>query len=113
MVRWFGKSWGAPCCAEDEHAPTPIGEPCARCREPVLLGHQGLIVPAFSLEKGPHAIAYHLDCYLQSVLRHGPDCSRCRGKEMHEHEPDCAYRSRGERCDCLPPLLGPAQTPGP
>ncbi len=110
MAQWFGESWGAPACEEDEHAPTPIGEPCARCREPILIGHQGLIMPAFGAERDPYAIAYHLDCYLQSVLPHGPDCSRCRGMEMNEHEPDCAYRSRGERCDCLPPLLGPGDT---
>lgn len=111
MVGWFGKSWGAPACEEEEHLPTPVGEPCARCVEPILVGHQGVIMGAYSEEKGPHAVAYHLDCYLRGLLPHGADCPRCRGVDRLDHDAGCAYRSRGERCDCLPPPMGPGDTP--
>jgi hypothetical protein len=99
---WFGKSWGAPCCEEDQHVVTPIGEPCARCREPIRAGDQGLISPLAKLDGARDVIAHHLDCYLKGILPHGPECPHCRGAERIDHDKGCAYRERGENCTCMP-----------
>lgn len=102
MTQWFGKSWGAPCCEEDEHVPTPVGESCARCREPFREGDQGVATLAFSERRGRHTIAFHLDCYLKGILPHGPECPHCRGAVPIDHDRDCAYRLRGDNCTCIP-----------
>lgn len=43
-MSWFGESWGAPCC-EEEHVPTPVGEACVLCDEPIEAGDRGFISP--------------------------------------------------------------------
>lgn len=101
MTQWFGKSWGAPCCEEDEHVPTPLSARCVRCIEPILEGHQGIVTPLVSLDGASTLVAYHLDCYLKGILPHGPECPHCRGVEPSKHSPDCAIRTAGF-CTCIP-----------
>lgn len=98
---WFGESWGAPCCEPEDHIPTPIGLQCGRCREPIKLGDQGVVAPAVTLAGAVIRIAHHIDCYVQVLLPHGPECPHCRGRERSEHYPGCAYRERGDNCDCI------------
>lgn len=105
MEHWFGQSWGAPCCEPELHMPTPVGKLCARCREPILVGDQGIVSPFASIETGK--LVYHLDCYLKGILPHGADCPRCRGLERGEHLEACAYRLRGEECSCDAGELAP------
>lgn len=97
---WFGESWGAPCCEPEEHIDTPIGEPCSRCREPIKLGDQGVVAPLVELDGSVRPIAHHIDCYLQSILPHGPECPHCRGAARLDHDLGCAYRVSGDDCDC-------------
>jgi hypothetical protein len=101
VTQWFGKSWGAPCCEEDEHVPTPVNELCARCRELLLEGDQGVVMPFVALGQAGF-LAYHLDCYLKGILPHGPECPHCRGAVPIDHDRDCAYRLRGDNCTCIP-----------
>lgn len=102
---WFGKSWGAPCCEDEEHIPTPVGESCARCREPILASDSGISSP---LVEGVdwtgvkwRLIHYHVGCFLKGIQPHGPECPHCRGLEPRDHAPGC---SRGETGlgDCRP-----------
>jgi hypothetical protein len=99
MTQWFGKSWGAPCCEEDEHVPVPVNELCARCRELILEGDQGVVMPFVELGR-EGTLAFHLDCYLKGLLPHGPECPRCRGAERIDHDRECAYRVSGGNCSC-------------
>lgn len=102
MTQWFGKSWGAPCCAEDEHVATPVWERCSRCREPIMPDDQGMVMPLVAEFGSVERISTHLDCYLKQINPHGPDCPHCRGAERIDHDRDCAYRMSGENCTCIP-----------
>lgn len=108
---WFGKSWGAPACVPNEHVPTPVGVPCARCLEPVLVGHQGCVSPLVSEDGRVGRVAYHLDCYLKMFRSHDGECPHCRGVQRREdHGEGCRYRSAGENCSCSlnPFVKGPS-----
>lgn len=107
MTQWFGKSWGAPCCEAELHVATPVNVPCARCKEPIRPGDQGVAMPlvgaishrqAFSVEM----LYWHLDCFLGGILPHGPDCPHCRGLDIDKHAPDCGMRSEKGLCTCQP-----------
>jgi len=80
MTRWFGESWGAPICDLADHAPTPVGEPCADCSEPIRESgarSQGLLVPHLDAD-GASVRPWHLDCFLNSVgIRTPAICVRC------------------------------------
>lgn len=105
MTQWFGESWGAPCCKEDEHVPTPVGASCARCKEPIRIGDQGMISPLIEMVGGiftGRPIAHHLDCFLKGILPHGPECPHCRGVDIDKHAPDCGARGESGLCTCQP-----------
>lgn len=102
--KWFGDSWGAPCCEVEAHAPPPVGRPCMRCREPIKLGDQGLLHPHIAMVGDVYTGSIeptHLDCFLRSIRPHGPECPHCRGVEPHAHDPGCSMRTTG-LCDCQP-----------
>lgn len=111
---WFGTSWGAPCCDPEDHVPTPIGRPCLRCREPIRDGDQGLISPLISMVGDVYTGSIeptHIDCFLKTVLPHGPECPHCRGKNPSEHAPDCRRNETG-LCSCTPMPEGTEQVGG-
>jgi hypothetical protein len=58
-VRWFGPSWNSELCHTEEPAPTPVGEHCVHCEEPVLDGEQGFIYA-----NGP---ASHRECFMRQI----------------------------------------------
>jgi hypothetical protein len=67
MVKWFGKSWGAPLCQDAEHAPTPTGALCLGCDDEIRDGQKGLLIPFVSLTEPPSIRPWHLECFLLSV----------------------------------------------
>lgn len=96
---WFGEHWGAPICDETFHVPTPVGAPCLDCEEPIAEGDQGLSTPFFTDETFTVRFR-HLDCFLRTILPHGPECWNCRGLERNQHKMSCSYRKHGGNCDC-------------
>lgn len=64
-MRWFGESWGAPIC-EEEQIDTPVGEPCTLCEKEIEADDQGFEVPFWD---GPFStfVFYHKDCFLDSI----------------------------------------------
>lgn len=101
MGKWFGDSWGAPCCEEDEHVPTPVGDSCVRCKEMIRVGDQGIVSPLVLLDGKLDVIVHHLDCYLKGIAPHGPECPHCRGAGARiDHDRDCRYRVEGGDCSC-------------
>lgn len=81
-MRWFGPSWGAPCCDPERHIDTPIGEACAWCDEPIGADDSGVTLgPLASPTDTDH---HHLNCWLRQVV--GPlahqtgECS-CAGRD--------------------------------
>ena len=103
--RWFGQSWGAACCDPADHAATPIGRPCTRCKEPILATDQGLIHPHLHwVEGGVGGYTLepvHLACFLREIRPHGPECPHCRGVEPRDHDPACRRQETG-LCSCIP-----------
>jgi hypothetical protein len=79
-MEWFGKPWGAPVCKMTPHCRTPVDMPCARCKVPIKAGDQGMTMPCVGLtdddETTVTTIAYHLQCYLDTVIC--PGCARCQ-----------------------------------
>jgi hypothetical protein len=80
MTQWFGESWGAPCCDEDEHCETPVGKECLRCKVPIAAGDQGVTMPFVKTEDdGTYTAttcAYHYQCYIDTIIC--PGCPRCQ-----------------------------------
>ena len=99
-MKWFGASWGAPCCEAADHAPTPIREMCLWCDEMIKFGDQGLIMPSVGRDGLCQTRGMHLDCYLKRVLPHTRECTHCRGKSPEEHADFCNSR-KGEMCNCI------------
>lgn len=85
---WFGKSWGAQVCVEDDHIETPIGKPCRHCGEIFIEGDQG-VADMFGQPM-------HLDCHLRGIvggLNHlRGTCTCCGGTD----DPDPPNVSRRE-----------------
>jgi hypothetical protein len=79
-MKWFGKNWYAPVCAEGTHVDTPIGERCLWCDEPIETNDRGFIRMAGQV--------VHLECDLRAVIggiNHQKGiCTCCGGTE----EPD-------------------------
>jgi hypothetical protein len=100
VTGWFGESWHAPVCEETEHIRTPVGELCLDCDEPILEGDQGVTMPHWLGDGSYRSSARHLDCFIQTVLPHGPECERCRGLTRAQHLDSCAYAQKGGKCDC-------------
>lgn len=74
---WFDRSWGAPVCEPERHKPTPIGELCMDCQQPIGVLDQGLTVPHIYLPKGQTSAAMrlahiHIDCFLGKVVLPAP-----------------------------------------
>lgn len=84
---YFGDSWDAPITDGGVQAPTPVGEPCLQCNEPIEMGDQGVVLPCVLAEARVEHRPEHRECHLRSVL--GPighllkRCS-CYGGDMHD-----------------------------
>ncbi len=74
---WFGKSWGAPVCIEDDHIETPVGESCRHCDEVFVDGDQGV--------REMSGQSMHLECHLRGIIggvNHlRGTCTCCGGKD--------------------------------
>lgn len=75
-MQWFGPTWNAPINESCPQAPTPIGRLCLGCREPIVEGDQGFIMPGISQGlvatgvPGPGTVAYHRECEMLGIVGH-------------------------------------------
>jgi hypothetical protein len=99
-MSWFGKSWGAPVCEDEDHIDTPEGQKCLYCEKPITADDQGIVMPVALVDKPAELIPVHIDCYLKKVVPHGFDCVRCRGRDRNQHKMDCPYSKDGGECCC-------------
>ena len=83
---WFGESWGAPTCSDDDHIKTPVGTSCHHCAEIIVEGDQGIT--------NTQGWSWHLECYLRGIVggvNHiRGTCHCCGGKD----EPDPPFISK-------------------
>lgn len=73
IVRYFGAPWPSGVCDDGEQVPTPVGEECLLCDQPIEDGHQGtfMIAAVASAAHPQGAETYapvHRECSLRSVL---------------------------------------------
>jgi hypothetical protein len=66
-MRWFGESWGAPVCAEEDRVEVPVGRPCLGCGVAIEAGGSGLVIPFLGVEAETEE-PWHLDCFLRSIF---------------------------------------------
>lgn len=63
-MKWFGKAYGAPYEGEAPHVPTPTGEPCAWCDEPIAATDDGMLIPHL----GEGLRVWHYACNMRSIV---------------------------------------------
>lgn len=76
-MKWFGESWGAPCCDPNGHVATPTA-PCAHCDLPFTPTDRGLVLPFAGGPGDPPELPYHQTCMMNllglgtvHILKHG------------------------------------------
>lgn len=68
-TRWFGESWGAPVCREDNHDPIPVGHLCQACRLAIKEGDTGFLVYHLDYAKGyGEFMPWHQRCLIESII---------------------------------------------
>ncbi len=91
MNRYFGQPRGAPFLADAQRVPTPVGQPCLECHEPIVEGDQGVVMPLLYEADGAPACRQapeHRECMLLGVLGHVAGTCFC-------HEGLGSIRERG------------------
>lgn len=92
---YFGVRWDAPAFEDAIEVPTPVGEACLMCQEPVDEGESGVLTPYLGdLENGPDLRAVHIECWLRSLLgsvAHLEGRCTCFGGSIQDYD-DRPYR---------------------
>ena len=95
LSKWFGASWGAPVCEDDDHVDTPVGAICLRCDEAISAEDRGFL--RVHIAEGRATVRpIHLECDVRTIigglnhLRH--TCSCCGGTDP----PDPDYMTKRE-----------------
>lgn len=83
-MKWFGKAYGARYEVDTPRVPTPIGEPCLWCAEPVQAFDSGVVVGYIDTDVSmtPREVPYHYECYFRQIIggvNHQLHLCRCRG----------------------------------
>lgn len=95
MMRWFGRQFDAPAWEDMAEAPTPVGEACLMCNEPILQGEAGVLMPCIVSVMPAEAaeLPAHIECHLRSILGSPSHlqgtCSCVTGKP---HDSGLSYR---------------------
>lgn len=66
-MKWFGKSWDAPCCGYMGHVATPVGQLCVQCDQPIAATDCGFMIPQLQDNHFKNR-PWHRECFLQNVL---------------------------------------------
>lgn len=75
MSAWFGDPWPdarnpAPVCAEPaSRVPTPVGAACLHCREEVVDGDRGSLMPAVDIGPEGTPVAKIMPIHAECLLR--------------------------------------------
>ena len=68
-MNYFGKPWDAPVTEFVDQGPTPVGELCLWCEEPIQDGDRGILLPCIGLENEQVRIRpEHLECHLRQII---------------------------------------------
>lgn len=87
-MKMFGPPWGH----DGEVVPTPVGEKCLWCEEPVVEGDRGVVTPFMDTD-GQREAAQHRECLLRSIFGSvGHQLKRCSCFGGTEEDPPGATR---------------------
>lgn len=92
---FFGEPWPSGVCDTGVQVPTPVGELCVNCDEPIEEGQQGTFIGVMRDAQRVSFQPSHKECSLRAVLggiahiRKTPDCP-CQGG----NDPDGGYSRR-------------------
>lgn len=64
-MKAFGKPWAHE---EMEIIPTPVGQRCIHCDEPIAADDQGVVMPYFPPVNGVDEVAQHRECFLRKIF---------------------------------------------
>lgn len=107
-MKWFGASWGAPVNEDTEWAPTPIGEPCMNCDEPIDAEDQGVLIPTWRAENIVTEDPWHLACHVRGIVGsvgHQLGTCSCR-RPLEESEEDPPGMTKREAAEAAFALWG-------
>lgn len=94
MNHYFGSPWDAPFIAPARQVPTPVGESCLGCEEPIVEGDRGVLMPLAHVgddgQPAHRMAAEHRECFLLGVLGHLAGQCYC-------HDGLGSHRERGRR----------------
>ncbi len=79
---FFGERWDAGVVEGAVRVPTPVGEACLDCAEPVVDGDRGFVRAVGRMVGGelrPSVEPVHAECDLRSVLGHQVGVCPCTG----------------------------------
>lgn len=87
MKRFGEKKWGPECM---EVVPTPEGQPCMYCEEPIAATDNGLMMPTVMLSQNQvQEFPLHRECFLRGVygsVGHQMGKCHCRGGTVEDPE---------------------------
>ena len=52
----------------EETIPTPVGETCLHCDDPILEGERGVTMPLIAADRQPRVAVYHWECHLRLIV---------------------------------------------
>lgn len=79
-MKWFGITLADP---DEVRIPTPVGQTCSFCQEPIRTGDRGCTIPDLSGGENP----FHFECHMRMVvgsLAHQQERCSCFGGEEHD-----------------------------
>lgn len=77
ILAFFGEPWTSPLCTGGTQYPTPVGEDCEVCHQPIRAGDQGALVWAMVDPLAPVRLPHHRECVLRVMvggIGHIVDC---------------------------------------
>jgi hypothetical protein len=93
---FFGVRWDAPIVDDADQVPTPVGQMCYVCGQPIEAGDRGLIRACMRWEEHPPdadgyttsplpvaALPIHAECDMLGVLGHQFGVCRCTGWDTY------------------------------
>jgi len=78
--------WGPALDRSVPFVPTPVGQVCSWCAEPILAGDEGSLLPHRPKGAPPVDRPIHKECQARTVL----------GSVAHQAEACCCYGGKGE-----------------
>lgn len=71
-TRFFGEKWDAPMADPPaEQVPTPVGQKCLWCDEPIVEGDRGILTGVVQMRNGVtvgNTEPVHMECQLRQVV---------------------------------------------